>query len=61
MARGDHPGRTPFYGILLSAVALLACWPAASITVTWLAVTLYAVSAVAAGTGFVMTLRTSSP
>lgn len=57
MARGDHPVRTPFYGVLLSAAAFLSCWVAAVITVTWVAATIYIVAAIAAGIGFVMTLR----
>lgn len=57
MARGDHPTRTPFYGVLLSAAAFLSCWVAAVVTVTWVAATIYIVAAVVAGIGFVMTLR----
>ncbi|MCZ0727340.1 hypothetical protein [Mycolicibacterium iranicum] len=57
MGRGDHPMRTPFYGVLLSAAAFLSCWAAAVITVTWLAATIYVVAAIAAGVGVVMTLR----
>lgn len=57
MARGDHPIRTPFYGVLLSVAAFLFCWAAAVITVTWLAATIYIVAAIAAGIGLVMTLR----
>lgn len=57
MARGDHPQRTPFYGMLLSAAAFLSCWPAAVITVTWVSATIYIAAAIAAAVGLVMTLR----
>ncbi|MBB2989551.1 C4-dicarboxylate transporter [Mycolicibacterium iranicum] len=59
MARGDHPLRVPVSGAALSVVAFLACWAASLITVTWVAATIYAIAAVAAGIGFVMSFATT--
>jgi CHASE2 domain-containing sensor protein len=55
MARGDHPQRTPFYGVCLLSAAFLSCWLAASIHILWLSILIYVVAAIAAGIGFVMT------
>ena len=57
MARGGHPLRVPLYGALLSVVAFVSCWGASLISVTWVAATIYGAAALAAGAGFVMTLR----
>lgn len=60
MARGDHPERTPFYGVALSAAALLSCWAASLITTTWLAASIFVLAATAAGVGVVMTTPTTA-
>jgi hypothetical protein len=57
VARGDHPQRTPFYGVCLLIAAFLSCWLASSIHTTWLSVAIYVGAAVAACVGFVMTFR----
>ncbi len=57
MTRGEHPQRTPFYGACLLAAAFLSCWWASSIDTTWLAALIYAVAALVAAVGFVMTFR----
>lgn len=57
MARGEHPQRTPFYGVCLLSAAFLSCWLAASIHVHWLSITIYVAAAVAAFIGAIMTLR----
>jgi hypothetical protein len=57
MARGDHPQRTPFYGVCLLAASFLSCWLAASIHILWLSILIYVLAAIAAGIGFVMTFR----
>jgi CHASE2 domain-containing sensor protein len=59
MARGDHPQRTPFYGVCLSG-AFLACWLASSIRILWLSIASYVLAALAAVVGFVMTFRNYS-
>lgn len=60
MRRGDHPERLPFYGAVLSVVAFFSCWGASLITATWVAAAIFLPAAIAAGIGFVMTLRYSS-
>jgi Flp pilus assembly protein TadB len=57
MARGDHPQRTPFYGVCLLSGAFLACWLASSINILWLSIVIYALAGIAAVFGFVMTFR----
>jgi hypothetical protein len=57
MARGDHPQRTPLCGVCLLIGAFLACWLASSIHVVWLSAVIYALAAIAASVGFVMTFR----
>jgi Flp pilus assembly protein TadB len=57
MARGDHPQRTPFYGVCLLIGALLACWLASSLHTLWLSIGIYVLAGVAAVCGFVMTFR----
>lgn len=61
MARGEHPQRTPFYGVCLLSAAFLSCWLAASVSATWLSITIYVVAAVVAWIGFLMTFRDYSP
>ncbi|HEX5142763.1 MAG TPA: hypothetical protein VFW21_02720 [Mycobacterium sp.] len=61
MARGDHPQRTPFYGVCLITIAFLACWPAASLHTAWMSGTIYALAALTAWIGFLMTFRDYSP
>lgn len=57
MTRGDHPQRTPFYGVCLMAGAFLGCWPASLVAITWLRLALFGVAVIVAGIGSVMTLR----
>lgn len=57
MARGDHPQRTPFYGVCLLSGAFLSCWLASSIDILWLSIAIYVLAAIAAGGGFIMTFR----
>jgi hypothetical protein len=57
MARGDHPQRTPFYGVCLLSGAFLACWLASSVHILWLSIAIYVLAALAAVVGFVMTFR----
>jgi hypothetical protein len=57
MARGDHPHRTPFYGVRLLCGAFLSCWLASSINILWLSIVIYVLAAVAAAVGFIMTFR----
>ena len=45
----------------LLAAAFLSCWLAASVSATWLSVTIYIAAAVVAGIGFLMTFRDYSP
>jgi hypothetical protein len=57
MARGDHPQRTPFYGVCLLSGVFLSCWLASSIHILWLSIGIYVLAAIAAIGGFVMTFR----
>jgi hypothetical protein len=57
MARGDHPQRTPVYGVLLIYAALVLFWLGSSIHVRALSIGLYALGAVAAAFGWLMTFR----
>jgi hypothetical protein len=56
-ARGEHPQRTPFYGVCLLSGAFLACWLASSINTVWLSIVIYVLAGLAAVFGFVMTFR----
>ena len=64
MARGDHPMRTPAYGGLLIAAAMIGAtlavsggrsWPG------WARVVVYAVAVVAILAGALLTLRDRTP
>ena len=64
MARGDHPMRTPVYGGLLIAAAMIGAtlavahgqsWPA------WLRVAVHAVAIAAILVGALLTLRDRTP
>jgi uncharacterized membrane-anchored protein len=57
MGLGDHPRRTPFYGVLLVIAAVLLVWLAASVDNAWLTGTGYFLAVVVGAIGFVMTLR----
>ena len=54
---GDHPRRTPFYGVLLVIAAVLLVWLAASAPIAWMTGTGYFLAVVLGAIGFVMTLR----
>ena len=54
---GDHPRRTPFYGVLLVVAACVLVWLAASAHTAWLAGPGYFLAVVVGAIGFVMTLR----
>jgi hypothetical protein len=60
VSRRLRSARTPFYGAALSGAALLSCGVAASITVTWVAASVYVAAAIAAGIGVGITMRDSS-
>lgn len=57
MAGGDHPQRTPCYGVCLLSGAFLSCWLASSIHILWLSIGIYVLAAIAAIIGSVMTFR----
>jgi hypothetical protein len=57
MARGDHPQRTPFYGVCLLAGAFLSCWLASSIHILCLSIAIYVLAAIVAIIAFIMTFR----
>lgn len=57
MGLGDHPMRTPFYGVLLVIAAVALCGVAASVSNGWLAGLGYVAAVVVGAFGFVMTLR----
>jgi hypothetical protein len=59
MALRDHPRRTVFIGVCLSAAAFLSCWLAASIHVVWLSATIYVAAAVMGFVGGLMALQDS--
>ncbi len=59
MARKNHPKRTVFIGVCLSAVAFLSCWLAASIHVVWLSATIYVAAAVIGFIGALMAVQDS--
>lgn len=57
MARGDHPQRTPFYGVVLIMAALAVAMNVHRITSVPLQVPVYVLAALTAMVGFVMTFR----
>ena len=57
MGLGEHPMRTPFYGVLLVIAALALCWLAASVLTGWPVGVGYAAAVVVGAVGFLMTLR----
>ena len=57
MGLGDHPQRTPLYGVLLVVVAVLLCWLTASAFTGWQMVAGYLLAVAIGVFGFVMTLR----
>ena len=57
MARGDHPQRTPFYGVCLLMLAFGACGLASVTHPIWASALIYAGAAAVAMVGFVMTFR----
>jgi hypothetical protein len=57
MARGDHPMRTPVYGVLLIYAALFLFGLGSSVHVRALSIGLYALGIVTAGIGWLMTFR----
>ena len=57
VARGDHPMRTPFYGVLLVVTAMLGATLVSAAGPTWLRVVVYVLAVPAALIGFVMTFR----
>jgi apolipoprotein N-acyltransferase len=59
MALRDHPKRTVFIGVCLSAVAFLSCWLAASIHVVWLSAVIYVAAAIVGFIGALMAVQDS--
>jgi hypothetical protein len=57
MARGEHPQRTPFYGVCLLFVAFGACGLASITHPTWVAAVIWVAAVAIALCGFVMTFR----
>ncbi|ABK73718.1 hypothetical protein [Mycolicibacterium smegmatis] len=57
MGLGDHPQRTPLYGVLLVVAAVLLCWLTASAFTGWQMVVGYLLAVAIGVFGFVMTLR----
>lgn len=57
MARGEHPQRTAFYGVVLIAAALIGATIATYHGPTWLRWTVYSAALPAALIGSVMSLR----
>jgi hypothetical protein len=57
MARGDHPQRTPFYGVVLIVVALAAAMIVNRTAPAWAQIPVYVLAVLAAMAGFVMTFR----
>lgn len=57
MGLGDHPMRTPLYGVLLVIAAVLLVWWVASALTGWHAAVGYFLAIAVGGIGFVMTLR----
>jgi hypothetical protein len=59
MARRDHPKRTVFIGVCMSAVAFLSCWLAASVHIVWLSATIYVAAAIIGFIGALMAVQDS--
>ncbi len=57
MRLGEHPERTPLYGVLLVIAAVLLCWLVASTLGGWHAAVGYFLAIAVGAVGFVMTLR----
>jgi hypothetical protein len=57
MGLGDHPMRTPLYGVLMVIAAVLLCWLVASTLAGWQAALGYLAAIAVGAIGFVMTLR----
>ncbi|WP_454789681.1 hypothetical protein [Mycolicibacterium lutetiense] len=57
MGLGDHPMRTPLYGVLLVIAAVLLVWLVASALAGWQAALGYFLALAVGAFGFVMTLR----
>jgi hypothetical protein len=57
MARGDHPQRTPFYGVCLLFLAFGACGLASITHPAWASALVYVGAAAVGMVGFVMTFR----
>jgi hypothetical protein len=57
VARGDHPQRTPFYGVCLLMLAFGACGLASITHPAWAAAVIYVAAAAVAMVGTVMTFR----
>ncbi|MFC4604372.1 hypothetical protein [Rhodococcus kronopolitis] len=57
MARGDHPQRTPFYGILFVFAAMALFIVTATSGPTWFAVGGYILAVLFAIFGFMLTFR----
>lgn len=57
MRLGEHPQRTPFYGVLLVIGAVLLVWLVASTLAGWPAVVGYFLAIFVGVFGFVLTLR----
>ena len=57
MRLGEHPQRTPFYGVLLVIAAVLLCWLVASTLGGWQSAVGYFLAIAVGAVGFVMTLR----
>jgi hypothetical protein len=59
MALRDHPKRTVFIGVCLTAIAFLSCWVAASVHIGWLSAIIYVAAAVVGFIGGLMALQDS--
>ncbi|AOW91663.1 hypothetical protein BFN03_00445 [Rhodococcus sp. WMMA185] len=57
MARGDHPQRTPFYGVVLIVTAMAVAMIVYRTAPVWLQVPVYVAAFLTALVGFVMTFR----
>ncbi|OYD70972.1 hypothetical protein [Rhodococcus sp. OK302] len=54
---GEHPQRTPAYGVVMIIVALAAAITVSYVGPVWLRITVYIVAVVTIAVGFVFTLR----
>ncbi|WP_305092610.1 hypothetical protein [Prescottella sp. R16] len=57
MHAGEHPQRTPFYGVLMIVAALAASAAVSYVGPVWLRVTVYILTVAVVAVGFVMTFR----